>query len=87
MNPHPLSLRELVWMATGRQRADWQRVGVMVAWIVNRNGMTRKPVEPNEVIPEQFRGSAVPKRELTEEEKAMRRRRFWAVVDNAAKKV
>lgn len=87
MNPHPLTLRELVWMATGRQRADWQRVGVMVAWIVNKSGMVKRPVEPNEVIPEQFRGDGNQRREPTEEEKAMRRRRFWSVVDNAAKKV
>lgn len=81
-----MSLRELVWMATGRQRAEWERVGRLV-WGIRKYLLSKEPVTPETVIPEQYRTKALPARELTEEEKAMRRRRFWAVVDNAAKKV
>lgn len=68
-------------MALARQRADWMRTGVAVAWLVNRNGWTRKPIDPLEVIPAPFRPPPAPRRERTPEERAAESRLAWKVLD------
>lgn len=32
LDPRPFSLRHLVWLATGRSRAEWSRTVAVVAW-------------------------------------------------------
>lgn len=68
-------------MAEARQRADWLKVGIAVAWLVNRNGFTREPLDPLKVIPPQFRPPPEPEREKTPEEVAEENRLAWVVLD------
>lgn len=34
-NPDPFTLRELIWLAEGRQRDDWSRTAVLAAFLWN----------------------------------------------------
>lgn len=68
-------------MAEARQKAEWLRVGVAVAWVVNRNGWTKEAVQPLSVIPECYRPALPPPPELTPAEKAAQSRMAWAVLD------
>lgn len=68
-------------MAEARQRAEWLRVGVLGSWVINRNGWTREPVNPLDLIPAPFRPPAAPVRVLSAEERAEESRRGWHVLD------
>ena len=76
-----MSLRELAAMATARQQAEWLRVGVAVAWVVNRNGFTKEPVHPLAVIPEPYRPPPDPPQMLTPEEREAESKLAWGVMD------
>ncbi len=72
VDPTRLTLRELNVMATSRQQSDWLKVGVGVAWIVNKNGWTKEPLDPMAIIPEPYRPDwAKQPRELGDEERAV----------------
>lgn len=68
-------------MAAARQRAEWLRIGIAVSWIINRNGFTRKSVDPLAIIPVQFRPPPEPVPELTVEEREAESRLAWSVVN------
>jgi hypothetical protein len=68
-------------MAMGRQRAEWLRVGVMVAAIVNRNGWTTDPLDPIAVIPPAYRPPAPPPFPKSPDQAAVESKRAWHVVD------
>lgn len=68
-------------MAEGRQRAEWLRVGIQTAWLVNRNGWTREPIDPLRVIPPQFRPPREERPEKTAEQIEDESRRAWHVLD------
>ena len=78
-----MTLRQLRRMAEARQRAEWARVGIAVAWVVSRNGMTKEPLTPLQVIPPQFRPPVPPPRVLTEQEKESENRLAWMLLDRA----
>lgn len=67
-------------MSAARQRAEWQRVGVLV-WGVRKAVFSKEPLTPETIVPEAYRAEKPPGRELTEGEKQEQRRRFWARVD------
>jgi hypothetical protein len=66
-------------MAEARERAEWLRVGVAVAWVVNHGGFVRKPVSPVKVIPKPFRPKPPPPRPAATAEES---RRGWHVLDS-----
>lgn len=68
-------------MATARQRAEWMRVGVAVAWVVNKSGFAKEAISPWSVIPEPYRPPPPPKRVLTPEERESESRLAWGVMD------
>jgi hypothetical protein len=69
-------------MATARQRAEWQRVGAAVAWVVNRSGFATQAIHPNEVIPEPYRTPEPPAvTEKSEEQKALESRLAWRALN------
>ena len=35
MNPDPLTLRELIWMAEAKRRDEWDRLSVLIAVTIN----------------------------------------------------
>jgi hypothetical protein len=52
MDPAPFSIRQLVWMATGRQQAEWERTAHLLALLINMNlprGKSR--VSPRDLNP------------------------------------
>lgn len=62
MDPSPLRLRDLVVMADGRRKAEWDRTGAVVIWLASQAGVKldpatinpyRKPVPPPPKTPEQ----------------------------------
>lgn len=75
-----MTLRDLADMAIARQRAEWQRLGTATAWIINRNGWTSTPVQPDEIIPPQYRPE-VKVRKKTEEELIEESRLAWKQMD------
>jgi hypothetical protein len=70
-------------MCLARQRAEWLRVGIGVAFVVNRNGWTQQAISPLAVIPEAFRPEPEPVPELTTEERAEQSRIGWRLLDRA----
>jgi hypothetical protein len=68
-------------MAEAKQRADWLKVGIATAWIINKNGWTKQPVNPLTIIPEQFRPPPEPVPEKSEEQLAEENRLAWGVLD------
>lgn len=70
-------------MAFARQRAEWLRTGISVAFVVNRNGWTKQPISPLAVIPQQFRPEPEPVRELTPEQRAAESELAWQMLDRA----
>jgi hypothetical protein len=76
VDPNPLTLRQLATMADGRQQSDWQKVAAVVCTVVNR-GISRKPVNPKQVIPEAFQPKAEPAPDVSDEELAA----GWAKFD------
>lgn len=70
-------------MALARQRAEWLRVGIAVAFVVNRNGWTQQAISPLMVIPEQFRPEPEPEPELTPEDLAAESELAWRMLDRA----
>lgn len=70
-------------MCEARQKAEWLRVGISVAFIVNRNGWNTQPISPFAVIPEQFRPEAEAVPELTPEERAAYSEIAWGLLDRA----
>lgn len=68
-------------MARARQCADWLKVGIAVAFVVNRNGWTKQPISPLVVIPAQFRPPPEPEPEKTPEELAAESRLAWGLLD------
>lgn len=70
-------------MARARQQAEWARVGVAAAWIVNATQGGWK-VDPKKIVPRQFWGDEPDAPELTPEEKKMARRYFWSRFDKVS---
>lgn len=68
-------------MAAARQRAEWLRVGVAVAWLVNRNGFAKEALHPLAVIPEPFRPPPERPRRLSEAERASESKVAWRLMD------
>jgi hypothetical protein len=68
-------------MALARQRDEWARVGVTVAYLVNHNGFTRQPIQPKDVIPAVFRLPEPPAPPKSPEEVESESRRGWKLVD------
>ena len=52
IDPRPFSMRELVWMATGRSRAEWTRTIAVVSWAWV--GAGQKPLTPWQIAPDVF---------------------------------
>ena len=52
IDPRPFSMRELVWMATGRSRAEWTRTIAVVSWAWV--GAGQKPLMPWQIAPAVF---------------------------------
>lgn len=67
-------------MAMARERAEWQRAAVAVAFTVNRSGMAREAMNPAEMIPAQFRVAEVTRRKTAEEVES-ESRLAWHVLD------
>lgn len=82
-----MSLRDLVLMATAKQRADWLRVGVAVAWQVNSGGFAKKPLSPLAVIPEPYRPPPEARRIKSAAERESESRQAWGVMDRFFSKV
>lgn len=79
MDPAPLSVRELVWMAEGRQRAEWARVEVAVCRLAAYWGDPPHPATVNpfwEAPPDRERGT--PEEERRRAERAMDK--VWAAM-------
>ncbi len=53
MDPGPLTLRELLWMADGRSEATWSQTAVLAAAIWTANGNLKRPrsFHPDEFNP------------------------------------
>ena len=46
MDPKPLTLRELIWMADARRRDDWSHTAAMLSLIANAHRNPRKRARP-----------------------------------------
>lgn len=68
-------------MAAARNRAEWLRVGVSVAFVVNNSGWRTKPLSPLAVIPPPFRPEEEPEPEKTPEQVAEESRLAWGLLD------
>lgn len=52
VDPNPLTLRELAWMAEGRQGHDWEIAAHQMALLINLNRKPgSRPVKPADVNP------------------------------------
>ncbi|AMV30183.1 hypothetical protein VT84_37675 [Gemmata sp. SH-PL17] len=69
-------------MADARLQADWVRDAALACLVVNRNGWTRTPIDPVQVIPPAFRPPREPVRKRTAEEIAEESRFAWVVLDH-----
>jgi hypothetical protein len=53
LNPEPLTLRELLWMAEGRSRENWQHTSMLLTMLFNcnRDPKRSKPAKPSDFNP------------------------------------
>lgn len=68
-------------MSESRQKSDWVKVGIAVAWLVNRNGWTKEAISPADVIPEAYRPEAVEEVPKTPEQVEEESRIAWRLLD------
>lgn len=68
INPGPLTLRELLWMADARGRESWAHTSAILALIanVNRNPKKTRPYKPSDFDPHTTRDKRDDAIELTD---------------------
>ena len=68
-------------MAEVRLEHEWLRAAVPAAWVINRNGWTKEPVDPLRIIPPPFRPEPEPPPPKTAEQVAFENRLGWGALD------
>ena len=68
-------------MGLARQRAEWARTGVTVSWLVA--AFTGKNIDPNKVIPPQFRPQKQPPPKKSQAQIESESRRAWKLMERA----
>jgi hypothetical protein len=69
-----------MWMADGKQQAEWAREATLAAFIGDRCGLSQTMTDPNKLIPDRYKIKYAPIK-VTKESNEM----AWALLGQALK--